>query len=173
MLEIACGTGWWTGPIAEQARSVFAIDAAEQTLAIARAKPLRADRVRFALGDAYALQPDGGPFDAAFAGFWISHVPCSRLAAFFAQLARVLLPDARVVLLDNRYVAGSSTPVSAPDAAGDTWQIRRLDDGSSHRVLKNFPTRPALEAALGEHGHSLAWHTLDHYWWCEYRTASE
>ena len=38
VLEIACGTGWWTPLIAAQAESVLALDYNEETLEIARAK---------------------------------------------------------------------------------------------------------------------------------------
>jgi hypothetical protein len=53
-------------------------------------------------------------------------------------------PRARVVLLDNRYVEGSSTPVSEPDAHGNTYQLRRLADATEVRVLKNFPSKAQL-----------------------------
>lgn len=36
LLEIACGTGNWTGPLAEHARTVTAIDAAPEMIALAR-----------------------------------------------------------------------------------------------------------------------------------------
>ena len=49
-----------------------------------------------------------------------------------------------MVFFDNCYVEGSSTPLSRTDAAGNTYQSRRLDDGSTHEVLKNFPAKKAL-----------------------------
>jgi hypothetical protein len=79
-----------------------------------------------------------------------------------------LQPGGRVVLLDNRYVAGSSTPISETDADGNTYQTRPLGDGSQHRVLKNFPTETQLQAAiegLGRGGRRLQW---PHYWAFEY-----
>ena len=50
-------------------------------------------------------------------------------------------------MLDNQYVLGSSTPISRTDAEGNTYQTRPLKDGSSHEVLKNFPTHAQLLAA--------------------------
>ena len=38
--------------------------------------------------DAYALPESLGRFNAAFAGFWWSHVPRQRLAEFLASLRR-------------------------------------------------------------------------------------
>ena len=68
------------------------------------------------------------------------------------------------MLLDNRYVAGSSTPIARTDAAGDTWQQRPLDDGSRHAVLKNFLDRDETVAALGARAHDAHWTDHTHYW---------
>jgi len=133
LLEIACGTGYWTQYIAPVARHVHAIDMAAETLAIARSR-VRTGRVEFAIGDAYALPPVSSKWDAAFAGFWLSHVPKQRLHAFLRGLHAALRPHAKVVFLDNRFVDGSSTPISESDADGNTYQTRTLDDGTSaHR----------------------------------------
>lgn len=39
-----------------------------------------------------------------------------------------------VVVLDNRFVPGSSTQLSDTDSKGNTYQLRHLADGSEHRV---------------------------------------
>jgi len=167
VLEIACGTGYWTQFIAPVAAHVLALDAAAETLAIARAR-VPADKVEFVLGDAYALPQGTVKFDAAFAGFWFSHVPKARWREFLLGLAARLAPGAKVVLLDNRYVEGSSTPLGATDAEGNTFQTRRLADGSAHVVLKNFPSeRELLELAAGL-GERAAFTTWQYYWAFEY-----
>lgn len=173
LLDVACGTGHWTRVLAPAVPSILGVDAAPETLAIARARVPDA-HVAFATGDAYDLaaarrHSDRG-FDAAFAGFWFSHVPIARRAAFLAGLHAVLAPGAAVVLLDNRYVEGSSTPIAERDAAGDAWQIRPLDDGSRHRVLKNFPEEAELRAAAEASGARAVAVTLwRHYWALAYR----
>ena len=169
LLEIACGTGYWTPHLAAEAASVLATDAAEEPLAIARAKPCPHGNVRFELADAYALPAWPRTFDGCFAGFWWSHVPKGRLDGFLAGLHARLAPGARVVFLDNRYVEGNSSPLAATDAEGNTFQIRRLADGSEHRVLKNFPTAEELAARLGRWGAEPCWEVLDFYWTVEYR----
>jgi demethylmenaquinone methyltransferase/2-methoxy-6-polyprenyl-1,4-benzoquinol methylase len=171
VLEVACGTGHWTRLIAPVAAQVRALDATHETLEIARRR-VPAGSVDFVFGDAYALPPCNPPFDAAFAGFWWSHVPGTRLREFLRGLHACLAPGARVVFLDNRYVAGSSTPVSLPDEAGDTWQQRRLDDGSTHSVLKNFPTEAALRQAVDGLSTNAQFTTWDHYWALEYAVAA-
>jgi demethylmenaquinone methyltransferase/2-methoxy-6-polyprenyl-1,4-benzoquinol methylase len=165
LLELACGTGWWTEAIAPYAASVTALDVNEEVLAIARAKRYPAGRVAFATGDAYALADPGRVHDALFAGFWWSHVPLARLDGFLAGLVRALAPGALVAFLDNRYVEGSSTALSRTDVEGNTYQTRRLDDGSWHEVLKNFPTQADLIGrALGCGGSDARVELLPYYW---------
>src|SRR4051812_8289667 len=86
VLEIACGTGYWTQFIALAARHVHASDINDSVIEIAREKPLPPARVTFHRADALTLQgaPDG--CDAAFAGFWWSHVKRGDLPLFVKEL---------------------------------------------------------------------------------------
>jgi demethylmenaquinone methyltransferase/2-methoxy-6-polyprenyl-1,4-benzoquinol methylase len=165
VLEIACGTGYWTQFIAPAAAHVVAIDASTEVLAIARTRVPPA-RVDLRVGDAYL--PPRGAFSGSFAGFWLSHVPRKRLREFLRGLHAVLAPGARVVWLDNRYVEGSSTPLSRRDAQGNSYQQRRLDDGSVHEVLKNFPTRDEAIMLLGPRARDVEWIDHEHYWILSY-----
>ena len=163
VLELACGTGYWTQFLAHKARSIVAVDAATETLALADAKALP-PQVELRVADVYDLPEALGSFDGAFAGFWWSHVPARHQSRFLASLDRRLLPRARVVLLDNVYVEGSSTPLSRKDEDGNTYQRRRLADGSEHMVLKNFPTEQALRSAVEGVGHNCQYLRLEFYW---------
>ncbi|MEM7406814.1 MAG: class I SAM-dependent methyltransferase [Pseudomonadota bacterium] len=169
VLEMACGTGYWSHEAARGARRLVGLDINEAVLAIARAKPHDADRVRFVTGDLYTASDLGGPFDAALAAHWWSHVPLDATAAFLDALHAQLTEGARVMLLDNNFVPGSSTPVSRRDNQGNTYQERRLDDGSTHEVLKNFPSDADLEAAVGARGADITIERLTYYWTVTYR----
>jgi demethylmenaquinone methyltransferase/2-methoxy-6-polyprenyl-1,4-benzoquinol methylase len=172
VLDVACGTGYWTPVIAAHAESLWGVDTAEATLQIARGRPLPAgSRARFDVGDAYALPRAQPACNAAFAGFWISHVPSLRLREFLQGLHAVLEPGSVVVFLDNLYVPGSSTHVSEPDENGDTWQWRTLTDGSRHRVLKNFPGQAQLREALDTLATQADYLHWDHYWALRWTTA--
>ena len=166
VLEIACGTGYWTPLIAEQAESVLATDYNEEPLAIAKSKTYRKANVSFAQADAYALPDWKNKFSACYAGFWWSHVPLGKMAGFLSSLEKVLQRGAIVAFMDNRYVEGSSTPISRKDAEGNTYQARRLADGSSHEVLKNFPTAQELRARLGK---EVRYVEYEYYWVASYR----
>ena len=164
VLELACGTGYWTKLIVALAESILAVDASPETLALAAAKSLPPQRVELRVADVYDLPDELGLFDGAFAGFWWSHVPIRDQARFLASLDRRLLPGSRVAFLDNRYVEGNSTPISHRDAEGNTYQRRLLEDGSEHVVLKNFPTWDELRAAVGPFGADMQLTELEYYW---------
>ena len=164
VLEIACGTGWWTPLIAEQAESVVALDYNEETLAIARTKKYPRSNVQFQQGDAYALPAWPRKFTACYAGFWWSHVPLGRIDGFLQGLRAALEPGATLAFMDNRYVEGSSTAVTRRDAEGNGYQRRRLADGTTHEVLKNFPTAGQMEKRLGRHGSEVRFTNYQYYW---------
>lgn len=168
VLEVACGTGYWTVLVAHTAASIVATDATEAPMRIAMSKDYGAANVRFEIADAYALDEALGRFDAALAVFWWSHVPLGRVGDFLTSLHRRLEPGARVLLMDNLYVDGSSTPIAERDAEGNTYQRRTLSDGSENRVLKNFPTEADLRASLAPHARTFAYEPLEYYWLVEY-----
>lgn len=166
VMEVACGTGYWTERIARTARRMMATDMAPEPMAIARAKQY-ACPVEFRHADAYALDAALGSFDGAFAGFWWSHVPLSRRREFLVSLHSRLQRGARVVMFDNRYVEGAMHPIAETDAEGNTYQRRRLSDGSENRVLKNFPSEQELRATFAGFA-AFAYTPLRYYWLLEY-----
>jgi ubiquinone/menaquinone biosynthesis C-methylase UbiE len=169
VLEIACGTGYWTQLVARSAASIVAVDAAEEPLRLAMSKDYGGANVRFEIADAYALDEKLGRFDGALAAFWWSHVPLHLIDTFLKSFHAPLVPGARVLLLDNQYVEGSSTPLAGRDAEGNTYQLRRLADGSENRVLKNFPAEAELRAALAPHAADFEYRALQYYWLVEYQ----
>jgi len=167
VLEIACGTGYWTRFIAMTALDVTGVDAAPEMLAQARGR-ISARNVRFVDGDAYALPLGLGDFDGSFAGFFLSHVPKARLRPFVAQLNTLLTPGARVLFIDNRYVDGSSSPIDHTDTSGDTYQERRLADGTAHQVLKNFLAEAELQSCVEGLAVDVEYQEFRHYWALHY-----
>lgn len=167
VLEVACGTGYWTKFIAQSAAHVVAVDASPEAMRIAEGR-IQEGKVKFLVDDAYDLPHHLGRFSAAFAGFWFSHVPKARRHAFLHGLNALLMPGAKVVLLDNRYVEGSSSPITERDSDGNTYQARQLKDGSTHRVLKNFPSEAELQSSLPGIGRCGTFSKWQHFWAFEY-----
>jgi SAM-dependent methyltransferase len=169
VLELACGTGYWTAAIADLAVSVLATDASDAVLEIARSRTLDADRVNFARADAWRANEIRGDFDAGFAAFWWSHVPKQQLSSFLSAFHVALRPAARLVFVDNRFVEGSSTAISRSDDANNTYQVRQLEDGTTHEVLKNFPSRAELLALIEPNAREVELHEFDYFWCLSYK----
>ena len=167
VLELACGTGYWTDVMAPGVAQVTALDLNEEVLQIARVKEnvtKHAAKVTFLRGSVYEIPDLGRAHDALFASFWWSHVPLERLDGFLVDCKAAVAHGALIAFLDNRYVEGSSTPVSRQDKQGNTYQMRKLDDGSPHEVLKNFPTESELIQRVSRLGWGANVELLEHYW---------
>ena len=169
VLEVACGTGYWTQFIARSAARVHACDINESVLEIAREKPIPAGKVNFFKADAVSLEGVPGGCDAAFAGFWWSHVKKSDLAHFVRNLSSRLEPGSVVGILDNTYAEGSSTAISRRDAEGNTYQMRSLANGEEYEVLKNFPTAQELADAVRPVAREAHLEALTYYWLLVFR----
>ena len=165
VLELACGTGYWTAEIAQVAASIHATDLHDAMVDIAKTKVPPSDNVSFAIADAFTLSIDATntPFSAVFAGFFWSHVRREEQDRLMQNLRTQVGKDALLVLLDSVYVEGSSTSIARTDLQGNTFQIRLLD-GERFEVLKNFPTDSALRKRLGPHLKDIRIRRLDHYW---------
>jgi len=169
VLEVACGTGYWTQFIARSAARVHACDINESVLEIAREKPLPAGKVNFFKADAVSLEGVPGGCDAAFAGFWWSHVKKSDLTHFVRNLSSRLEPRSVVGILDNQYAEGSSTAILRRDAEGNTYQMRSLANGEEYEVLKNFPTAQELADAVRPVAREAHLEALTYYWLLVFR----
>ena len=172
VLEIACGTGYWTQSIARSAIQIKATDINESVLEIARSKEYPSNNVHFSQADLYEIQPDTQT-TALFAGFIWSHIALEQLEHFIDKLNHLVLPGGMVVIMDNLFVPGSSTPITERDAIGNTFQLRHLKDGTSFLVLKNFPKREELEALLNSKGKIIQYIPLQYFWICVYQPILE
>lgn len=169
VLEVACGTGYWTRHMAKSARHIFAFDINEEVLEIARRKDYGACRVSFRKADAYSFDGVAVDCTAGFHGFWWSHIPKQRIAAFLQRFHAHLPPGAPVVMIDNMYVEGSNTPIARTDENGNTYQMRQLKDGSTYEVLKNFPPPEELRKTLADQAREITVQSLTYFWIASYR----
>jgi SAM-dependent methyltransferase len=163
VLEVACGTGFWTQKLARRAHSVVATDAAPEMLAIARARQYERDNVELILDDAYALGSVRSGLDGGFHFQWISHVPRARLAAFFTRFHSKLSAKALVVFGDNKDQG------SEADSDGNLYQERTLPDGSCHRVIKNWLQRDELRTLLKPWTDVIEFEEFERDWFVCYR----
>jgi ubiquinone/menaquinone biosynthesis C-methylase UbiE len=169
VLETACGTGYWTKTISQTANSILSTDFNDEVLEIARSRDYNISNVSFIQDEAYKLSSVAGNFNAGFAGFFWSHIPLNRIEEFLKTFHSKLEPGAKVVFIDNLFVDGSSTPVSRTDEDGNTYQIRKLDNGKEFKILKNFPTETYLKKLLIKYSDDINIKKLEYYWVAEYK----
>lgn len=151
VLELACGTGQWTARLAARARSVTAVDAAAEVLALARARTA-SPTVRFLEADLFEWQPPRR-YDTVFFAFWLSHVPPARLPDFWNTVASALVPGGKAIFIDDGPAAAAHEEVLANQAAPAA--LRRLDDGSRYRIVKVFHDAETLTEDLTALGWSV------------------
>ncbi len=163
VLELACGTGYWTSIIAASADSVVATDINPEMIALAKLRALPAEKVQFRVADAYKLPDDLGSFTAVFIGFWWSHVKREQQEKFLAHL-RSKVGDIVIVLLDDAYVEGSSETVARTDLEGNTYHIRVAPDGQRYEIPKTYPSDSALRKKLASSVREIKIVRLEYYW---------
>jgi demethylmenaquinone methyltransferase/2-methoxy-6-polyprenyl-1,4-benzoquinol methylase len=156
VLELACGTGQWTPLLAARARSVTAVDAAAEVLALARARTA-SPTVQFLEADVFAWQPPRR-YDTVFFAFWLSHVPPTRLPDFWNTVAAALAPGSKAIFIDDGPAAAAYEEVLANQPAPAV--LRRLDDGGQYRIVKVFHDAQTLTDDLTALGWSVHIRTM-------------
>lgn len=162
VLEIACGTGYWTETIAEAAEKILATDVNEAVLDLAQKKQYPRNNVVFSKIDIddLTLRPN---YNALFGGFIWSHIEKGSLDDFLHKINSLVPPGSIICFLDNKYVEKSSTPIAYTDEDGNTYQIRKLQD-EEFLILKNFPSMRFLYNSVEEYDRQAKVIELEYYW---------
>ena len=144
-LEIACGTGLWTGILAETSSSLMAIDSSPETMKLNRRKHPDPG-INFAVANVFEWEPRKS-YDTIFFGFWLSHVPQGCFETFWKKVEDALRPDAKVLFVDSLKAPRSiANDHAAPDDSGVVE--RRLNSGETFRIVKRFDDPAQLERRL-------------------------
>ncbi len=148
IVELAAGTGWWS-PLLAAKGDLSIYDGTSGPLDIARER-LIAHRLRahIHVRDAWA-EPDRA-VDGLFTGFWLSHIPRTRLGPFLELARRWLKPGGVFAFIDSLPDPQSSA-IDHP-APADDLSVRRLGDGREFTIVKVFHEPSALEVALADAG---------------------
>jgi RimJ/RimL family protein N-acetyltransferase len=169
VLEVACGTGYWTERYADVAKHVTATDLTVETLEIAMGKSI--PNTDFQICDAYDLSGIAGEidYDAACANFWFSHIPKARTREFLTGLHSKLSKGAVVFMADNVYVEGIGGSLVSHDGDSDTYKLRELDNGTTFEILKNYYSEFELQEIVDEYDDNLEIHIGECFWWVRYQ----
>ena len=99
IVELAAGTGWWSPLLAPKGElSLYDAAGRRSTAPASASSPTACART------STSATPGPSPtaqVDALFAGFWLSHVPRDRLAAFLALVRRWLKPGGPFAFIDS------------------------------------------------------------------------
>ena len=169
VLEVACGTGYWTEVIAATARRVVATDVDPGMISLARERLSSWRNVRCEVADAYSLEGISGRFTGAFSHWWWSHVPRPQLGLFLDSLHEKLEPAALVLLADQLPYHHEHW---RHDANGNRMEQRTLRTGQKFEVVKNFPTEEEVRNALRGRAQQLIYEQYPDQglWEVRYRT---
>ncbi len=145
VLELACGTGLWTGQLARENRSVLAVDASPEVIAINRNR-VHAGNVQYEIADIFSWTARA-QFDAVFFAFWLSHVPASRFEEFWNTVRSAVKPGGHVFFADS-LLEQTSTAKDHPVVDDSGVVRRRLNDGREFEIVKVFYEPLELESRL-------------------------
>lgn len=168
VLEIACGTGYWTEKVAMTARTILATDINDSVIEIAKTKHYSPAAVSFQTADLYHF-PNTLRHESLFAGFIWSHIKLQELAHFIDTVNSLVEKEGTVVFMDNNYVDGSNLPITHRDEQGNTYQTRLLENGTVYQVIKNFPTESFIRNILVDKASEIEFIHLPYYWILKYK----
>jgi len=168
VFEIACGTGYWTEKISKTASSILATDINNTMIEIAKSKKYSPAIVDFQTADIFNLTK-AIKHESLFGGFIWSHIKLQDLNNFIDITNLLVKSGGTIVFMDNNYVEGSNIPVTDTDNFGNTYQIRTLDNGTTHKVLKNFPTELFLQKLLSKKVSDINFISLKYFWILKYK----
>jgi len=132
VLDVGCGTGWLTQFLGG---SITVVDQSNRMLARALA---RNPGVRSVRADVPPLPFDHGAFDLVFSSHLYSHFVSADERAFFRSECTRVAPV--LVLVEQ---------AAQPGRERESWEERRLSDGTAHSVFKRYLSAAELATEVG------------------------
>jgi len=171
VLEVACGTGYWTQFASETAHSIVATDFNQEVLDIAKRKKCSCP-VSLIKADAYNLPFEPGTFTGGLANFWFSHVPKNRIGDFLNGFHKTLKAGSYVFMADNMNVAGIGGDLLSKEGDENTYKLRTLKDGTQQEILKNYFTKEELLQIFQKYDPALTGNNISVgqcFWYIKYK----
>ncbi len=146
VLELACGTGWWTEQLLKSADSVTAVDASSEVIELNRERT-KSPKINYVQANLFEWQADQ-TYDFIFFSFWLSHVPPERFEAFWQRVADALASEGRVFLIDSVHKKEATSKDQVLPPQDGTVAKRKLKDGREFEIVKIFYQPERLEKQL-------------------------
>ncbi len=164
VLELACGTGYWTEVMSHAAGSIRAVDLSEEMLTQAATKDYGC---KVSLESADMFSHDFGPekYDVVALGFWFSHQPRQEYDHLFDLLVAPLKADGLIWMVDNNPPAeGPSPNLSGTDEYGNSYKKRYLSNGREFEIMKNYFDPDSLRECFVERFDIQSLDFGEYYW---------
>ena len=149
VLELACGTGFWTKHLLQIGEHVTATDAAPEMLQIAR-EYTGDERITYQQLDLFQWQPDK-TFDLVFFANWLSHVPPEAVDDFLNKVRASLKAGGCIALVDQHAPSEADSAI----AKEDIYAVRPIEDGREFTIVKAFYNLNELEEKLTKLGFTV------------------
>jgi ubiquinone/menaquinone biosynthesis C-methylase UbiE len=164
------------------ANHITVLDSSQEMLDLNRQR-LHSDKITYILADLFYWQPVM-TYDAAFMGFWLSHIPPALLYEFIGTLAGALKPGGKVFFVDSLLEPTSSARGHTGDlmlreqASGlpRSEQVtlrRRLKDGREFDIIKVFYEPHDLIERFGAHNMPVTVRKTDSFFLYGWGTKSQ
>ncbi len=164
VLDLACGTGYWTEVLSQTARYVVASDISSEMIEQAGKKKFRCP-VEFVQADLYSLPFPPGSFELVTLGFWFSHEPKQNYDSFCGMLKALIGDNGLIWMIDNNPPAeGPELQSVGTDEYGNNYKQRFLDSGKEFSILKNYFSENELKSIFDKYFRIEAFTNDECYW---------
>lgn len=164
VLDLCCGSGYWTHQLSQTADLVVGSDVAHEMINQAIGKEYRSP-VHFVRSDIYQLPFRLQAFDLVTLGFWFSHHPRQDYDQLLDLIAGPLKSSGKIWMIDNNPPAeGANQDTVGRDQAGNNRKRRLLSDGSEFTIIKNYFDRDLLEQIFSPKFHIERLVHQKYYW---------
>lgn len=161
VLELGCGTGYWTALMESNAEKIIATDFNDDM--IEQAKKVCSDKVDFRQLDYFKVHTLNDDFDMIYGGFIFSHIPLQTLKSWIVSMIDPYRKRV-FVFTDNTFVASSSTTIAETDSFGNTYQKRAIGDDQEFLVMKNYFSEEKLNEFLPDRAGEVNHYRTTYYW---------
>lgn len=159
VLEIACGTGFWTEYVAETAESVYATDINSSMIDVARHRLSHIRNISFDVSDASSVSRKPHRYNGAFSVLFWCHIPIQRIEEFLSALCASLKPGSPVLFIDQ--LEDSDAKNHTTDSYGNRIAKREID-GKPFFIVKNVPSATQLHNYLDDYAEAGSIHYSSH-----------
>lgn len=167
VLELACGTGFWTKFLSKSARKVLATDYSFKMLEIASSRLAKQPNIIFLQADAYHPPTAFPKFNGVMANWWFSHIPKRKIKQFLDTLHSRLDKNSVVLMVDDVYIKGRGGELVQKEDL-DTFKRRVLKSGEQFDILKNYYDQDELEKIFSRYSQRLEIKYLTNFWIVKY-----